>query len=84
MYEAFVVNSGNPIPFLSLITTHPKTIFQTGQLGSILLTDALMVYRTFVLWNSNFYTIVFPCLTFVATFSELLPIDILLHLLTSF
>lgn len=42
-YEAFVVHSANPLPFLGLITSHPKTIFQTGQLGAILLTDALVV-----------------------------------------
>jgi hypothetical protein len=30
------------------------------------------VYRTWVVWNHNFYVIVIPCLTFVATFGKFL------------
>jgi hypothetical protein len=86
---AFVVYGSDPEVYLGLIRTPAKTVIQTGQLGAILLTDALMVrcfllhryvtttcifqvYRTFVIWNHNYYVILLPCMTFVATFSEFL------------
>jgi hypothetical protein len=85
---AFVVNGPDPEAYLGLIRTPAKTVIQTGQLGAILLADALVVrcfllhpyvttiicipqvYRTFIIWNHNYYIIVIPCMTFVATFSE--------------
>jgi len=69
-YRTFVVNGADPIAYLSLIRSPAKTIIQTGQVGAIILADALVVYRTFVLWNHNIYVIVIPCLTFVATFTS--------------
>jgi hypothetical protein len=69
-HAAFVVNEKDPEAYLDLIRTPAKTIIQTGQVGAILLADALMVYRTFFLWNYNVYVIVIPCLTFVATFTS--------------
>ena len=89
-YRAFIVNAKNTEAYLDLITSPAKTILQTGQVGAIILADALMVrllsvsatchkssttcasqvYRTFVVWNSNKYVVVIPCLTFAATFSE--------------
>lgn len=67
-YRAFIVNAKNTEAYLDLIAQPAKTIIQTGQVGAIILADALMVYRTFVVWNSNKYVVVIPCLTFVATF----------------
>jgi len=67
-YRAFIVNAKNTEAYLDLITSPAKTILQTGQVGAIILADALMVYRTFVVWNSNKYVVVIPCLTFAATF----------------
>ena len=89
-YRAFIVNAKNTEAYLDLIASPAKTILQTGQVGAIILADALMVrllsvsvschkfsttcapqvYRTFVVWNSNKYVVVIPCLTFVATFGE--------------
>lgn len=43
MYLAFVVNGHDPQVYLGLIRTPAKTVFQIGQIGTILLTDALMV-----------------------------------------
>jgi hypothetical protein len=40
---AFVVYGKDPEVFLGLITSTPKTIIQTGQLGAIILADALVV-----------------------------------------
>jgi len=68
VYRAFVVNAADTEAFLDLIRSPAKTIIQTGQLGAIILADALMVYRTFIVWGGNFYVIIIPCLTFVATF----------------
>ncbi|KIM77170.1 hypothetical protein PILCRDRAFT_825517 [Piloderma croceum F 1598] len=70
MYTTFVVNADNPEAYLDLIRSPQKTIIQTGQVGAILLADALMVYRTFILWNRNIYVIITPCLTFIATFTS--------------
>jgi len=70
IYTTFVVNGNDPLAYLGLITTPAKTIIQTGQVGAIILADALVVYRTFVVWNYNIYVIVIPCLTFVATFTS--------------
>jgi len=69
-YTTFVVNGNDPLAYLNLIRSPAKTIIQTGQVGAILLADALVVYRTFVVWNNNIYVIVIPCLTFVATFTS--------------
>lgn len=60
-----------PLAYLDLISTSAKTVIQTGQLGAILLADILMIYRTFVLWDGNFFVVVLPSLTFAATFSKL-------------
>lgn len=43
IYMAFVVHGSNPEAYLGLIRTPAKTIIQTGQLGAILLADALVV-----------------------------------------
>jgi len=69
IYAAFVVNANDTEAYLDLIRTPAKTVIQTGQVGAIILADALVVYRTFVVWNKNIYVIVIPCLTFVATFT---------------
>ncbi|KZP08833.1 hypothetical protein FIBSPDRAFT_938792 [Athelia psychrophila] len=58
-----------PLAYLALVSTKPKTALQTGQLGAIMTADLLMVYRTFILWDSNYYAVIIPCLTFVATFT---------------
>jgi len=70
IYMAFVVNGNNPEAYLDLIRTPAKTVIQTGQVGAILLADALVVYRTFFLWNYNICVIILPCLTYVATFTS--------------
>ncbi|KAF7979754.1 hypothetical protein HWV62_41142 [Athelia sp. TMB] len=67
-YWAILVYPGGPQAYFGLVRTPCKTAYQTGQLGAIMLTDLLMIYRTYILWDSNFYSIVIPCLTFVATF----------------
>jgi len=69
-HMTFVINAKNPEAYLDLIRTPAKTVIQTGQVGAILLADALVVYRTFVLWNCNIYVIILPCLTYVATFTS--------------
>ncbi|KZP08828.1 hypothetical protein FIBSPDRAFT_252938 [Athelia psychrophila] len=66
---AFVDYPEGPLAYLALVSTKPKTAFQTGQLGAIMSADLLMVYRTFILWDSNYYAVIIPCLTFVATFA---------------
>jgi len=66
-YLAFVVNGDDVLEYLGLIRTSPKTVFQVGEIGAIVLADALMVYRTWVIWNHNIYIIVIPSLTFVVT-----------------
>jgi hypothetical protein len=38
-----VVNGADPMAYLSLIRSPAKTIFQTGEIGAIVLTDALVV-----------------------------------------
>jgi hypothetical protein len=43
MYLTFVVNGHDPQVYLGLIRTPAKTVYQTGQIGSIILTDALVV-----------------------------------------
>jgi hypothetical protein len=40
---AFVVHGANPESYLGLIRTPAKTVIQTGQLGAIILADALVV-----------------------------------------
>jgi len=70
IYTTFVVHLADPEAYLDLIRSPQKTIIQTGQLGAILLADALVVYRTFVLWNHNIPVVVIPCLTFVATLTS--------------
>jgi len=70
IYTTFVVNGKDPLAYLNLIRSPAKTIIQTGQVGAILLADALVVYRTFVVWNNNIYVIMIPCMTFVATFTS--------------
>jgi hypothetical protein len=42
-HAAFVVNAKDPEAYLDLIRTPAKTIIQTGQIGAILLADALVV-----------------------------------------
>jgi len=69
-YMTFVVHGADPMAYLSLIRSPAKTLFQTGEIGAIVLTDALVVYRTLVVWNYNVYVIVIPCLTFVATLTS--------------
>lgn len=39
----FVVHGKDPEAFLDLIRSTPKTVIQTGQVGAILLADALVV-----------------------------------------
>jgi len=70
IHAAFVVNANDIEAYLDRIRTPAKTVIQTGQVGAIILADALVVYRTFVMWNNNIYVIVIPCLTFVATFTS--------------
>jgi len=70
IYTTFVVHGDDPLAFLNLIRSPQKTVIQTGQVGAILLADALVVYRTFILWSNNIYVIVIPFLTFVATFTS--------------
>ena len=43
IHMAFVVNAKDPEAYLDLIRTPAKTIIQTGQIGAILLADALVV-----------------------------------------
>jgi len=69
-YRAFIVHADNTAAYLNLIRSPAKTIVQTGQLGAIILADAVIVYRTFIVLGSNFYVIIIPCLTFVATFTS--------------
>jgi len=70
IYTTFVVNAADPLAYLNLIRSPAKTVIQTGQVGAIILADALVVYRTLVVWNYNIYVIVIPCLTFVATLTS--------------
>jgi len=44
MYTTFVVNADDPEAYLDLIRSPPKMIIQTGQVGAIILADALMVW----------------------------------------
>jgi len=67
IHRAFVVHGQDPESYLGLIRTPAKTIIQTGQLGAIILADALVVYRTWVVWNHKHVVIVVPSCTFVAT-----------------
>jgi len=66
---AFVLYPGGPTEFAGLIRTTPKTVLQVGQVGAIILADALVVYRTYVVWGLNLYVIIIPFMTFVATFT---------------
>jgi len=68
IHAAFVVHANDTEAYLDRIRTPAKTVIQTGQVGAIILADALIVYRTFVVWNHNIFIIIIPCLTFVATF----------------
>lgn len=43
MYLAFVVNGSDPEAYLGLIRTPAKTVFQVGEVGAIIMTDALVV-----------------------------------------
>ncbi|KAF8222276.1 hypothetical protein L208DRAFT_1462131 [Tricholoma matsutake] len=52
IYMAFVVHGNNPEAYLGLIRTPAKTIYQTGQVGAILLADALVVIQTNVSTDS--------------------------------
>jgi len=67
IHRAFVVYGADPESYLGLIRTPAKTIIQTGQLGAIILADALVVYRTWVVWSHKYIIIVVPSFTFVAT-----------------
>lgn len=49
IHEGFVLYPEGPEVFFSLLTSRPKTILQTGQMGAILLADILVVS-----WMSNF------------------------------
>jgi hypothetical protein len=42
-YMTFVVHGADPMAYLSLIRSPAKTLFQTGEIGAIVLTDALVV-----------------------------------------
>ena len=42
-YRTFVVNGADPMAYLNLIRSPAKTVFQTGQIGAIVLADALVV-----------------------------------------
>jgi len=67
IYVAFIVHAKDTEAYLELIRTPAKTVYQTGQVGAIILADGLMVYRTFVVWGDNIHVVMMPCLTFVAT-----------------
>jgi hypothetical protein len=43
IYTTFVVNAADPLAYLNLIRSPAKTVIQTGQLGAIILADALVV-----------------------------------------
>jgi len=42
-YLAFAVSRNDPMAYLGLIRTPAKTVFQIGEIGAIILTDALVV-----------------------------------------
>ncbi|KAF7974837.1 hypothetical protein HWV62_11207 [Athelia sp. TMB] len=67
-YWAILVYPEGPHAYLALVRDPCKTAIQTGQEGAIMLADLLIVYRTFVLWGGNYYVIIVPCITFIATF----------------
>ena len=54
---AFIVYGKNPEVFLGLITSTPKTVIQTGQLGAIILADALVVQLLLIRPNITIITI---------------------------
>lgn len=56
VHMAFVLYPKGPKAYLSLIRTPAKSAFQTGQVGAILLADALVV-RSFSLFTSHITTI---------------------------
>jgi len=66
-YKAFCLYPTGPIAYFALITTPEKTATQVGQVGGVILGDAMMVYRTFVIWGLNYYVIILPSLTLIAT-----------------
>jgi hypothetical protein len=43
IYTTFVVNAADPLAYLNLIRSPAKTVIQTGQVGAIILADALVV-----------------------------------------
>ena len=43
MYLAFIVYGRDPEVYLALIRTPAKTVFQVGEIGAIVLADALVV-----------------------------------------
>lgn len=66
-YIAVVSYPEGPDAYWSLITTPEKTVTQTGQLGAILLGDAMTVYRAWMIYERRLPVIVVPLLTYIAT-----------------
>jgi hypothetical protein len=52
-YRALVVNGKDPEAYFGLVDTPAKTIIQVGQVGGILIADALLVQILFVQPNSE-------------------------------
>jgi hypothetical protein len=70
IHAAFVVHAEDTEAYLDRIRTPAKIVIQIGQVGAIILADALMVFRAFIVWDRNIFVIVIPCLTFLATFTS--------------
>ncbi|KZT38301.1 hypothetical protein SISSUDRAFT_1062134 [Sistotremastrum suecicum HHB10207 ss-3] len=64
---AFTSYPDGPAAYFALLTNTVKTITQVGQVGAVITGDGLSVYRTFLVYNCNYYVVIFPLSTFIAT-----------------
>ncbi|KAF9018355.1 hypothetical protein BDZ89DRAFT_1140033 [Hymenopellis radicata] len=68
LVQAFYLYKGGaaPVEFLADFSQTSNIVRTTFDLGTVIIGDAMITYRLWVVWNYNRRVIIFPCLSIVA------------------
>ncbi|PSR79920.1 hypothetical protein EW026_g3414 [Hermanssonia centrifuga] len=65
--QEFVESTVNPGIFASLTSGRLAILKDTAICVNMWLADSLIVYRLFIIWDRNFYIIIFPVMTYIGS-----------------
>jgi len=71
-FEAFTANmdiAGAAVTYYANVDTHLNITKNAAYCSATLLADAVLVYRTFIVWGRNYWIVILPSLLFILDFA---------------